>query len=79
MKWFIYLLAIVLLVFHQDTWNFHRVEPLVFGFLPIGLAYHAAFALACAVLMYLLVTYAWPTHLEKYEDNDSRRRRAIRR
>jgi hypothetical protein len=67
MKWFVYLLAAALLVLHQDTWNFHSAE-LVFGFLPIGLAYHAGFALACAVLMYLLVTFAWPKHLEKYEN-----------
>ena len=30
---------------HQDVWNWTRVEPLLFGFLPIGLWYHAAYSL----------------------------------
>ena len=68
MKWLVYLLAVVLIVLHQDFWNFGEVKPLVFGFLPIGLAYHAAFSCACAVLMFLLVKFAWPTHLERYEE-----------
>ncbi len=74
MKWIVYLLAVVLLIFHQDFWNFKEAYPLVFGFLPIGLAYHAGFALACAVLMFLLVTFAWPKHLEKYEEMKDERR-----
>jgi hypothetical protein len=37
----------------------------VFGFLPIGLFYHACFALVCSLLMWLLVRYAWPDHLER--------------
>jgi hypothetical protein len=28
-------------VLHQDFWNWKKAEPLVFGFLPVGLAYHA--------------------------------------
>ena len=44
--------------------------PLVFGFVPIGLAYHAAFSIAAAVLLGLLVTYAWPSHLEDEVDRE---------
>ena len=68
MKWLVYLLAVVLLVLHQDFWNFSEYKPLVFGFLPIGLAYHAVYSFACAGLMFLLVTFAWPKHLEEYEN-----------
>jgi hypothetical protein len=67
MKWFVYSLAVVLFVLHQDFWNFSKYEPLAFGFLPVGLAYHACFSIACAGLMFLLVKFAWPTHLEEYE------------
>ena len=67
MKWFVYLLAVVVIILHQDFWNFDKAQPLVFGFLPIGLAYHAGFSIACAVLMFLMVKFAWPTHLEAYE------------
>ena len=26
---------------HQDYWFWRQARPLVFGFLPVGLAYHA--------------------------------------
>lgn len=39
-------------------------KPLLFGFLPVGLWYHAGFAVACAILMGLLVKFCWPTYLE---------------
>ena len=68
MKWFVYFLAAVVFILHQDFWNFATPHPLVFGFLPISAAYHAAYSIACAVLMWLLVKFAWPRHLEKYED-----------
>ena len=58
------LLVGVLYVLHQDFWFWRTATPLVFGFLPVGLAYHAAFTLACAALLGLLVSCAWPAHLE---------------
>ena len=50
---------------HQDFWFWRTAQPLVFGVLPIGLAYHAVYTLAAAVLMWLLAKYAWPAHLEE--------------
>jgi hypothetical protein len=58
------LLTFSLYLLHQDLWLWREARPLVFGFLPIGLAYHAAFCLAAAVLMALLVRFAWPSRLE---------------
>jgi hypothetical protein len=55
----------LLYVLHQDLWFWHDARPLVFGFLPIGLFYHAAFTVASAGALWLVVTLAWPTHLEK--------------
>jgi hypothetical protein len=57
--------SLVLAVFllHQDFWNWKNGE-LVFGYLPVGLAYHAAYAIASAGLMAALVKFAWPTELE---------------
>jgi hypothetical protein len=54
----------VLYVLHQDIWFWRTARPLVFGFVPIGLAYHAAFSVAASCVLWLLVTYAWPSHLE---------------
>jgi hypothetical protein len=58
------LLVFAVYVLHQDYWNWKRVEPLVFGFLPIGLAYQAGYSVLAAITMALLVRFAWPKHLE---------------
>lgn len=58
------LLIVGVYFLHQDFWNWKRAEPLVFGFLPIGLAYHAAYSVLAAVLMAILVKFAWPKHLD---------------
>jgi hypothetical protein len=54
-----------LYVLHQDFWFWRTARPLVFGFIPVGLFYHACFAVASALLMWLLVRFAWPAHLER--------------
>ena len=59
------LVVITVYLLHQDFWNWTRVEPLLFGFLPVGLWYHAAYSLLASVLMWLLVKFAWPKSLEK--------------
>ena len=66
---FLILLVITVYVLHQDFWNWNKAEPLLFGFVPIGLAYHAAYSCLAAVLMWVFVKFAWPTHLEKVESH----------
>jgi hypothetical protein len=57
--------AILLLYgLHQDVWFWRTARPLVFGFLPIGLAYHAVYCIASALLMWTLTKVAWPHHLD---------------
>jgi hypothetical protein len=58
-------LILVLYALHQDVWNWREARPLVFGFLPVGLAYHVAYSVAASVLLWALVKWAWPTHLEE--------------
>lgn len=60
-------LIIVLIVLHQDFWWWDDVEPLVFGFIPIGLAWHAGISLAAALVWWLAVKYCWPRDLEVAE------------
>ena len=60
------LIAVVYLL-HQDSWNWKRVDPLIFGFLPIGLAYHAGYSILAAITMAVLVKFAWPAHLENVQ------------
>ena len=59
---------VLLYALHQDIWLWREARPLVFGFLPIGLAYHGAYCVAIAGLMWALTRYAWPSHLERSFD-----------
>ena len=66
MKWGLAALLIVVALLHQDFWNWTD-KSLVFGILPVGLAYHAAYSCLAAVMMWLLVKFAWPHELEHPE------------
>jgi hypothetical protein len=57
--------CIALYLLHQDFWFWRTARPLIFGFLPIGLFYHAGYTVAVSLLMWVLVRYAWPAHLDK--------------
>jgi hypothetical protein len=68
--------VIALYILHQDIW-FWRSSYLVFGFIPIGLFYQACFSVAAALLMWLLVTFAWPAHLEQEVEETNIREDAV--
>ena len=71
-KWTLVVLMVSgVYLLHQDFWNWTRVEPLLFGFLPVGLWYHAAYSLLASALMWLLVKFAWPNSLEEIERKSS--------
>jgi hypothetical protein len=73
MKRALLVLAVVALyVLHQDVWFWRTARPLVFGFVPVGLFYHACFSVAASLLMWLLVTHAWPAHLEDEAEHGDR-------
>jgi hypothetical protein len=56
-------LILLLIIAHQDIW-FWEDTTLVFGFLPIALAYHAGISLAAAFTWYLATQFCWPTDQE---------------
>jgi hypothetical protein len=58
------LLVAVMYALHQDVWFWREARPLVFGFLPIGLFYHAAFTVGASLVLGLLVWKVWPAHLD---------------
>lgn len=69
MKILIWLLVAALLIAHQDFWYWNDPQ-LVFGFIPIGLFYHACLSLTAGVFWFLVCTFAWPKDLEEdYESN----------
>lgn len=57
--------VVALYILHQDFWFWRTAHPLVFGFVPIGLFYHACFSVAASLVMWMLVKVAWPGHLER--------------
>lgn len=59
------LLFVTLYALHQDVWLWRAARPLVLGFLPPGLAWHAAYTLVVAAALALLVEVAWPHALER--------------
>jgi hypothetical protein len=55
---------------HQDLWWWDDTS-LIFGFLPIGLAFHATFSLGCALLGWLAIKYAWPHELQQFAEENT--------
>ncbi|MBH55059.1 MAG: hypothetical protein CMI18_12040 [Opitutaceae bacterium] len=68
-KLLIFLFLIVLLFLHQDFW-FKDDPSLVFGFLPVTLAYHMVFTVVAAIGWLMVVKFAWPKGLDE-EGGDS--------
>jgi hypothetical protein len=65
------LLTLLVYLLHQDFWFWRTARPLIFGFLPIGLFYHAAYTLASSALLWVLVRRHWPSHLETDVTSDA--------
>lgn len=51
-------------VLHQDLWFWRSARPLLGGFLPVGLTYHALYCVAASALMWGLTASTWPSHLD---------------
>jgi hypothetical protein len=64
------LFLLVYYALHQDFWNWTTARPLLFGFLPIGLFYHALYAAGSAAVMAFLVRRAWPEGLEAWAEKE---------
>jgi len=80
MRYIVYAAAVAVAILHQDVW-FWNDRTLLFGFMPIGLAYHAAFSVAAACVWALAIGYAWPSTLEdaSSESGGPERREGARR
>ena len=56
-----------LFILHHDFWNW-STAGLVFGFIPVGLAYHAGYSIVVSMFWVLVTRYAWPHSIEKWAD-----------
>ncbi len=61
--WIIAALVLLLLILHQDNW-FWTDGTLVFGFMPVGLFWHACLSLAASLTWFLTTKIAWPVEPE---------------
>jgi hypothetical protein len=62
--------AVVLAVLHHDFWWWDN-RTLVWGILPVGLAYHALFSVAAAALWAMACRWAWPDHIEEWAESSA--------
>lgn len=56
---------LILMVLHQDFWNWDNSD-LVFGIMPVALAYHAGYSLVAAAFWTLVIRFAWPKDIEEW-------------
>ena len=63
-------ILVIYYALHQDFWNWTTARPLIFGFVPIGLLYHALYAAGSSVLRVFLVRSAWPEGLEEWAEKE---------
>lgn len=68
---FIWSAVFVLALLHWDSW-FWGERGIVFGFLPVGLAYHVAYSIVAAALWALALCWAWPADVERWADETDR-------
>lgn len=59
-------IVVLMVALHQDFW-FWTDKRLVFGFLPVGLAYHVGYSILACLVMLVLVNAAWPKQLEEMD------------
>ena len=71
MRRFVYGLIVILAILHQDFWWWDDSDMLVMGFIPIGLAYHAAISVAATVLWAMAVVYCWPHDLDADQNRET--------
>ena len=73
MKYLVWSFVVLLIFLHQGFWQLGvrwNDAPLVLGFLPLSLAYHAGISLAAAGVWMLALLFCWPDDLEVSEGND---------
>ena len=64
------ILFIALVVVHQDFWWWDD-KSVVFGFMPIGLAFHVLISVLASVLWLFAVKFCWPRELELADAEDA--------
>jgi len=59
------LIFLFVLFLRHDYWQWTTPGHLLFDFLPVGLWWQAGVCILASIMMALMVTLAWPAHLEE--------------
>ena len=70
MKYAVWIGVALLLVLHQDYWQWNKMS-LDFGFMPRVLTYHAALSIVAAILWFMATKFCWPGNLNDAESAKS--------
>ena len=73
------LVAAAVIALRHDYWWWNSPEPLLFGVLPAGLWWQAVVSILASLMMWLMVTLAWPAALEQEAIEAEQRRLAASR
>ena len=65
----LWILVLILVALHQDNW-FWTDDRLVFGFMPIGLFYHAFISVAASVMWFWATRFCWPDEAALQEQGE---------
>ena len=68
MKQVIWILVAALIIAHHDFWNWEDGQ-ILFGFMPIGLAYQVGISIAAALVWAFACAVAWPQGVDEFEDS----------
>lgn len=71
MAYLVALLLAALCVLHHDLWWWADAEPLVLGFMPVGLAWHLGISIAAGIACWLAVVFCWPQALVEADAADA--------
>jgi len=74
MKRLVFALIVLLVVLHQDFWWWDRIDPLAFGFMPIGLTWHGILSLLTSAVLALAVKFCWPRDVDVADHEAASRR-----
>ena len=59
-RMWVWIAILALFVLHQDFWFWDRYEPLVFGFMPIGMAWHGLLSILTSIVCFFATKHCFP-------------------
>jgi hypothetical protein len=58
--WIGWIMVIVFYLLRHDIWNWDKIGPLLFGWMPVALWYHLVYVIISAGVIYIFMKFCWP-------------------